>query len=192
MLSPRSIDYWYYQDQIIHLLPIGNVYIFTEKSSVDIRKCKKTIFSSKIPRRNVVKMDKLTTIISNTTTVDNGNCSIRWLVVEQHGGSGYLIRLLVFTAVFPKKKEQSWSDEIHPQPPHGAASFLLNSFRNHILLSTDIVGTKPFIHWHSWFHDITHIRKYSRHKMCLKLPFFCCFRKGPSGLKASIITLKLS
>jgi hypothetical protein len=62
--------------------------IFTEKSNVDnIRNenVRKSIFSSEIPRRKVVKMDKLTTIISNTTTVDNGNCSIRRLAIEKYG-----------------------------------------------------------------------------------------------------------
>jgi hypothetical protein len=59
MFSPRSIDYWYYQVQIIHLLPLGNVYIFTKS----IFSSKIIDFSSKIPRRkNVVNMDKLTTI----------------------------------------------------------------------------------------------------------------------------------
>ena len=53
-------------------------------------------------------MDKLTTIISNTTTVDNGNCSIGRLAIEQYGEQRLFSIRLLFHCFFPEqKKEQS-------------------------------------------------------------------------------------
>ena len=53
-------------------------------------------------------MDKLTTIISNTTTVDNGNCSIGRLAIEHHGEQRLFDKIVVPLLYFQnKKKEQS-------------------------------------------------------------------------------------
>ena len=46
--------------------------------------------------------------MSKTTTVDNGNCSIGRLALEQHGGSGYFQEDCWCSPLyFRKKKEQS-------------------------------------------------------------------------------------
>ena len=60
-------------------------------------------------------MDKLTTIISNTTTVDNGNCSIGRLAIEQYGEQRLFSIRLLFHCFFPEQKKRTVgeSDEIH-------------------------------------------------------------------------------
>ena len=53
-------------------------------------------------------MDKLTTIISNITTVDNGNCSIRRLAIEKYGEQWLFDKILLFRCFISRtKKEQS-------------------------------------------------------------------------------------
>ena len=56
-------------------------------------------------------MDKLTTIISNTTTVDNGNCSIGRLAIEKYGEQRYFsIKIAVYYRFPEQKKTSRWSD----------------------------------------------------------------------------------
>lgn len=90
-------------------------------------------------------MDKLTTIISNTTTVDNGNCSIGRLAIEHHGEQRLFDKIVVPLLYFQnKKKEQSveaMSDPPTSHPNGQSVSFPLNSFRNHISISYRRIGT---------------------------------------------------
>ena len=194
MLSPRSIDYWYYQVQNIHLLPIGNVYIFTKS----IFSSKIIDFSGKISRRNVVKMDELTQSSAKPQLRHDGNCSYGWLAIEKYGEQQLFDKIIVVSLLFSRTKKRTVgeSDEIHTTPTT-SVYFPLNSFRNLFSLVTN------------GYRNAT--RMISCHNICIILNLLIentssadtrsaakksIFQrrspKGSNGLTASIITLKLS
>ena len=191
MLSPRSIDYWYYQVQNIHLLPIGNVYIFTKS----IFSSKIIDFSGKIPRRNVVKMDELTQSSAIPHLRHDGNCSYGWLAIEKYGEQRLFSIRLLFHCFFPEQKKRTVgeSDEIHTTPTT-SVYFPLNSFRNLFSLVTNgYRNATRMISCHNIciILNITHWKHKQTHQVLPKNPFFSAVvRRVPTDLQPEYYHIK--